>query len=42
MAIAPETLETLRKESGGEDLDLSWLDRPPPSAASASRPGSAD
>ncbi len=28
MAVSPGILEELRKESGGEDLDLSWLDRP--------------
>ena len=28
MAISPDTLETLRQEPGGEDLDLSWLDQP--------------
>ncbi|MEX0786877.1 MAG: ferritin-like domain-containing protein [Dehalococcoidia bacterium] len=26
--VKPETLEMLRKESAGEDLDLSWLDSP--------------
>ena len=28
MAVSPDTLETLRQEPGGEDLDLSWLDQP--------------
>ena len=28
MTTSPDILEQLRKEPGGEDLDLSWLDQP--------------
>jgi hypothetical protein len=39
MVMKPETIEELRRETAGEDLDLSWLDKPAAERGIAVKPG---